>query len=213
MSQSATESQGQESGNQGGTGTGQESGTGTEGQGQESGQQDGQFDLNTIQDPAVRAYLEKVQKDAQAARSEAAKYRTERNQHQSEAERLRQANESEADRIARESTERQERLEALERENRELRVGTAITNAAAEAKAFNPALVATMLDAKVVLDDKGQPTNLKDLLRDLRTSDPYLFKRTDNDAGAGTGQHQAPTGSMNDLIRGQVAARRGRPTS
>lgn len=214
MSQSATEGKtGQESGANG-TQTGQESDQGAGQAGQESGAQGGQeFDLSTIQDPAVKAYLEKVQKDAKEARDEAARYRTERNTHQSEAEKLRLAAESDQDRITREATERQERMEALEKENRALKVGTAIQAAATEAKAFNPALVATMLDSKVDLDDKGAPTNLKDLLKDLRQSDPYLFKRAANDAGEGAGQESEPTGNMNDVIRGQVAARRGRSSS
>jgi hypothetical protein len=205
-----TQSQGQESG-QGGT-QGQESGS----QGQ-SGQQDQQgnqgIDLNTIQDPAVKAYLEKVQKDAQEARQEAARYRTERNNFQQQVQTFQQQNESEQERATREAAERQERLEALERENRDLKVGAAIRTAAEGAKAFNPALIASMLDGKVTLDDKGQPTNLQDLLKDLRQSDPYLFKRADANGGEGTGQEQAPTGTMNDVIRGQVAARRGRTTS
>lgn len=221
MSSSATEGgQGQESGTPNGTPQGQESGGAGAGQGQESGQQQGTqqqgqqgpegIDLNTIQDPAVRAYLETVQRQAQEARQEAARYRTERNTFQQQVQTFQQQNESDQERQQREAQEAAERLERLERENRELRVGTAITAAATEAKAFNPALVAQMLDAKVTLDDKGNPSNLQDLLRDLRQSDPYLFKRSDANGGEGTGQEGQPTGNMNDVIRGQIAARRGR---
>ena len=161
----------------------------------------------------MRAYLEKVQRQAREAREEAARYRTERNGLQQQVQTFQQQNETEQERANREAAERQERLEALERENRDLRVGSAIRAAAESAKAFNPALIVSMLDSKVTLDDKGQPTNLQDLLKDLRQSDPYLFKRADANGGEGTGEQQAPTGSMNDLIRGQVAARRGRTTS
>lgn len=221
MSQQATEQggQGQESGTQQGAGTqgaGQEPPQGG-GQSQEGGQQQqgqqqqtGEFDLSTIQDPALRAYLEKVQKDAQEARQEAARYRTERNTYQQQAQTFQRQNETEQERQQREAQEAQERLERLERENRELRVGTALQAAATQAHAFNPALVASMLDAKVTLDDKGNPVNVQDLLKDLRQSDPYLFKRTDANGGEGTGQQGQPTGNMNDVIRGQIAARRGR---
>lgn len=213
MSNTATEgTQGQEPGTPTGTPTGQEP-QGSGSQGQEPGSQgspSGEFDLNTIQDPALRAYLEKVQKDAQEARQEAARYRTERNTFQQQATTLQQAQETEQERQQREAQEAKARMEQLERENRDLKVGTAIQAAAAKAQAFNPVLVAGMLDAKVNLDEQGNPTNLQDLLKDLRQSDPYLFKRADANGGEGTGQQAEPTGSMNDIIRGQVAARRGR---
>lgn len=217
MSTSSTEggAQGQESGtaNQG---TGQESTQGVQGgQGQESGTQgnqgqDGQFDFSTIQDPAMRAWAEKVDKDAREARAEAARYRTERNQFQTEAQTLRQQNETDAERQQREAQERQERLERLEQENRTLKVGSAIQKAAQDAKAFNPALISSMLDSRVTLDDQGNPTNLQDLLRELRQSDPYLFKRADANGGDGGGQEGQPTGSMNDVIRAAARARQGR---
>ena len=213
MSQSATEGNtGQESGANG-TQTGQESSQGAGQAGQESDTQGASgFDVNTIQDPAVKAYLETVQRQAQEARNEAAKYRTERNTFQSQITETQRQNESYQDRVTRENTERQERLETLERENRELKVGTAIQAAAADAKAINPAVVARMLDDKVTLDDKGNPTNLQDLVKGLRQSDPYLFKRTRNDAGEGAGQESEPVGNMNDFIRGAARARQGRTT-
>lgn len=214
MSNNATESQGQEPG-QSGTPEGQESGGGA-GQGQEPGQQGNQqgpegVDLSTIQDPAVKAYLEKIQKDAEEARREAARYRTERNTFQQQAQEYQRQNETDQERQQREAQEAKERLEQLERENRDLKVGTALQQAAEKAKAFNPATVAGLLNARVQLDDKGTPTNLQDLLTELRQSDPYLFRRTNADAGEGNeGEGNAPAGGMNDFIRGQVAARRGR---
>lgn len=215
MSTSSTEggAQGQESGtaNQG---TGQESTQGQGSQGQESGtQESGDFDFSTIQDPAMRAWAEKVDKDAREARQEAARYRTERNQAVQQVTTLTQQNETDAERQQREAQERQERLDALERENRTLKVGTAIQEAANAAKAYNPALIASMLDARVTLDDQGAPTNLQDLLRDLRQSDPYLFKRANGDAGEGNGQEGQPTGTMNDVIRSAVRSRQGRTTT
>lgn len=218
MSTNSTEggNQGQESGTAT-QGTGQESPQGVQGgQGQESGtqeqqgQQDGTPDLTAITDPNLRAWVEAQARQAAEARQEAARYRTERNTYQQQAQTLQQQNETEQDRITREANERQERLDALERENRDLKVGAAIQTAATDAKAFNPALVARMLDAQVTLDDKGQPNNLQDLLKDLRQSDPYLFKRADANAGEGGGQQGQPTASMNDVIRNAARARQGR---
>lgn len=215
MSNTATEGQGQEPNASTGTPEGQEP-QGAAGQGQEPAQQSStegqQFDLATITDPNVRAYVETQQRQAREAREEAARFRTERKTLADQVQTYRQQSETEQDRQAREAQEAAERLSTLERENRELRVGTALTAAATEAKAFNPALIVSMLDAKVVLDEKGQPTNLKDLLADLRKSDPYLFKRAESNGGEGTGHNEAPTGTMNDTIRNQVAARRGRPS-
>lgn len=229
MADNANGGTGQESGNQnGGQGTGQEpnqgGSTGQESgnqganqsqQGQQAGQQgqEQQFSLESITDPAVRAYVEAQQRQAQEARQEAARYRTERNQFSEQVQTFQRQNETDQDRQQREAQEAKERMETLERENRELKVGGAIRTAAEGAKAFNPGLIASMLGAKVTLDDQGNPTNLQDLLKDLRQSDPYLFKRADQNGGEGTGQQGQPTGSMNDLIRGQVAARRGRTTS
>lgn len=183
--------------------------------GQASGSGD-QFDLSTITDPAVREYVEGVRKSAEEARNQAARYRTERNQTRDQFQQFQQQHETAEQRADRERQERdqqstaeRERLETLERENRTLRVTGAIQAAATQA--FNPALVASMLAERVTLDDQGQPTNVQDLVAGLRQSDPYLFKRTGADAGQGNGDGGSPTpDDMNSIIRGQVAARKGR---
>lgn len=220
MSTPATEP-GQEPGQQAGSGQGQapaangnqgQEPTGGQGQGQAPGQGNAEFDLNTIQDPALRAYLEKVQKDAKEAREEAAKYRTERNAFQAQVTEHQRANETAEQAAQREAQERQERLDALERENRALKVDTAIRKAAEDAKAFNPETVVGLLSAKVTLDDQGKPQNIADLLKALRESDAYLFRRTRTaDAGEGGEPGSEPTGNMNDRIRDM--ARRGRATT
>lgn len=215
MSSSAPEGgQGQEPGTNGAGGQGQEPQGGQNGnQGQEPGAsgQEAPFDFTTIQDPAMRAWAEKVDRDAKEAREQAARYRTERNTLQTQVSEYQRANETAEQAAQREAQERQERMEALERENRDLKVGTAIRTAAEGAKAFNPNLVAEMLQGKVTLGEDGQPANLKDLLADLRKSDPYLFKRAQADGGEGNGSGAAPTptGNMNDMIRGAARARRG----
>lgn len=200
------------------TGAAEKNGT----SGQESGEQNGksgqepgaeqekpaQFDPSTIEDPAVKAWAEKVQKDAEEARKEAAKHRVALRDRETEIQRQ---NETEAQRQEREATERQERMDALEKENRDLKVNGAVHKAATDAKAHNPATVLGIIGPKVELDDQGNPKNLPQLLTDLRKSDPYLFKAGKADAGEGTGNDGAPTGGgMNDLIRRSVNARKGR---
>jgi hypothetical protein len=217
MSQGSTEqgTQGQESGTEQGQNgsTGQESGT-EGGQGQESGtqQETGTPDLTSITDPVLRGWVEQQAQQAAEARREAARYRTERNTLQTKVTEAQRASETEQQRVERENQERQDRLDALERENRDLKVGSAIRDAAKDARAHNPQRVVDLLNAKVELDDEGKPKNLQDLLKDLRKSDPYLFKRAGSqDAGEGNGDDGAPTGTINDTIRGM--ARRGRSTT
>lgn len=221
MSQGANEP-GQEPGQQAAGGQGQEppaTGTqqgqepgGQQGQGQEPGTQQGdQIDLNTVQDPALRAYLEKVQKDAKEAREEAARYRTERNTLQQAEQERQRANETEAQRLERERQEQAQETDRLRRENEDLRKGTAVREAAERAKALNPSTVYALIRDKVTLDDQGKPNNVDALLKDLRKTDAYLFARGANaDAGEGNGDESAPGGSMNDRIRD--LARRGRVT-
>lgn len=221
--------QGQASGNQQGGTTGQEPGA-EAGQGQASDQQQGQnqgqqqdqgqqgqgqgaqqFDLSTIQDPALRGFLEQQQRQLSEVRQEAARYRTERNTLQGQVQEFQRQNETAEQAAQREAQERQARLEELEQENRTLKVNTRVETAAKEAKAHNPATVVRMLAPQVELDDKGEPKNLQALLDSLRESDPYLFKRTRTNGGEGNGDEDGPDGDgdMNSLIRRQVAARRG----
>lgn len=222
---------GQESGSQTGGNQGQAPGA-QQGQGQapeaqqqgnQQGQQGGQggsgdqFDPSTIQDPAIRAYLEGVQRSAEEARQQAARYRTERNTVQTQFQQFQQQHETDEQRAQRERQERdqqaqqeRERVETLERENRNLRIAGTVLTAATSARAHNPATVQAMIQDKVTLDEKGQPTNLDALLTGLRESDPYLFKRAAADAGSGSGEGSSAPTDMNDLIRGAWHARQGR---
>lgn len=216
-----------QSGQTGGEGQAPPAGQGQEGQapeGQQGNQDQGtesqggsgdQFDLSTITDPAVRAHLEGIQRSAEEARAQAARYRTERNTYRDQFTTLQQQHETAEQRATREQQERdqaaateRERLSTLEDENRRLRAGAAIQ--AAATGAHNPDVVARMIAGQVTYDDQGQPTNVQDLVANLRQSDPYLFRRTSADAGTGGGEGSAPPATMNDLIRGQVAARKGR---
>jgi hypothetical protein len=206
------------------SGTGQAPTAETPGQGQDpagqpdqqQAQQQGQtgqapgdpqpFDPSTIQDPAVRAWVERQEAELRRARQEAAQFRTERGTLQEQVQQFQRAQETDAERVQREAQERQQRIQTLEQEVRTLRVGTALTTAATTAGAHNPARVAALLDRDVETDAEGKPTNVDAILRALQRSDPYLFRTqpAGADAGRGNRREAAPTGApdINAAIRG-----------
>lgn len=200
--------------------TGQQGQTGGE-HGQEPGQNanttdatnlegtDAEAYLESIQDPNLKAYLKRMAKDTRESRQEAANYRTKYQTALQERDTLARQNETDAERIQREQQEAEQERERLRQENRDLKVGTALTAAVTKANAYNPDTVTALLNARVELDDDGKPTNVDDLVADLKRTDPYLFRRESADAGAGSGGTggQAATG-MNDFIRGTAKAGR-----
>lgn len=201
------------------TETGQEPGQGTNGTGQEppagqQGQEPGQgqpangaeFDLSKVEDPGLKAYLEKLSSDTQEARQEAARYRTELRTAQQAAQEAARANESAEQRAERERQEREQETERLRAENRDLKVGTVVRDQAAKANALNPTAVYALIKDRVTVDDDGKPTNVDALLTELKRTDAYLFKRTTADAGEGAGAGSGPASTMNDQIR-QMAGR------
>lgn len=224
MSQASTEGTGAQAGNGTATGTGAQA-DGTAGTGAQADQGNGtgsgsgdQIDVESITDPALKAYVLKVQKSAEDARREAAERRTGLATLQTQFDQFRTEHETadqaaqraETERAAKAQTEAL-RLTELERENRDLKVSGVVREAASTAKAFNPARVAELIGAKVALDDKGQPKpeSVTEQINALRQSDPYLFKRTSSDAGRGNGNGEgsASTTDMNSVIR--AAAGRG----
>lgn len=162
------------------------------------------FDPSSIEDPAIRAVVERITKDAEEARREAARYRTEARTFQEQITERQRQDETAEQTAARLQQESQDRLAALEEENRSLKVGSVVREKASAARAFNPAVVLTMIDKDIQVDEKGNPTNVDALLADLKTSDPYLFQRqhsgADGGAGGGAG-NGAPVTGVNDLIR------------
>lgn len=170
------------------------------------------FDPATIQDPALRAWAETQAAELARARGEAAQFRTERAAAQQQVQQFQRQNETAEQQAQRESAERDARYAALEQENRSLKVGTAVQGAAATAKAFNPSLVADMLQGRVELDAEGKPSNVAALLAALKASDPYLFAVTpqSGDAGAGRGTGSAPgPSSAGESINAALRSRGG----
>ena len=203
----------------GAAGAGQESTQGSQQQGQESAandqqgaagqepgtQQDGQFDLSTITDPAVKSYVEKQIAQAAEARREAAKYRTTAQEAAAKVQEYQQANETAEQKAEREAQEHQQRLATLEAENKALKIGGQWTTAATAAKALDPAALLVMVGGadKIELDENGKAANLDALLKDARQQYPWAFARAANsDAGAGGDGASGPAaGGMNDFIR------------
>lgn len=173
-------------------------------QGQEPGGNADQenFDPEAIEDPAVKAYVQALQAKASKAGKEAARYRTERNGLQEEVTKHQRAGESAEEQAERERQERDQAVKQLQDENRDLKVGATVRDEAAKAKAHNPARVWSLIQDQVEVDDDGKPANVSDLLADLKRTDPYLFRRTEGDAGAGSDRDQStPPADMNDAIR------------
>jgi hypothetical protein len=203
----------------GAAGAGQESTQGDQQQGQESAandqqgaqgqepgtQQDGQFDLSTITDPAVKSYVEKQIAQAAEARREAAGYRTKAQEAAAKVTEYQQANETAEQKAEREREEAAQEREALRAENKALKIGGQWTTAAAAAKALDPAALLVMVGGadKITLDDEGKASNLDDLLKDARKNYPWAFARAANaDAGdGGQGASGPAAGGMNDFIR------------
>lgn len=216
-----------DNGNQGNGSQGQEPGTGTQGQGQEpasqQGQQQGnqgqepgaqdgqgQADISTMSEADLRVYAAKVQKDAEEARREAAKHRTTATSAQAKVQEYERNQMSEAQKAQADLEAATAKAQELETQVRDLRVGSVVRDALSQAGALNPATAQKVLDsAAVKLDANGNPTedSVKAAIQALKTSDPYLFKRTAT-ADAGAGQHNgSPEGgsSINDMIRGRAS--------
>lgn len=183
---------------------GQQGDAGTEGQEPQGSGAPQKFDVSKIEDPDLRAVVEKIAKDAEEARREAARYRTERTTLQGKVTEYERQNETAEQAAARQAEETAARLEALAAENRSLKVDSVVRDAATKARAFNPATVRNLIDSRVELDEDGNPTNIDDLVKALKESDPYLFRKEPRgaDGGSGSGQQQRPAGgSINDNIR------------
>lgn len=188
MSQNATE--GQEPNGANGDQGQEPNATGT--QGQEPGDQQntgadngGQIDVEKIEDPALRAFVISQQKAAEEARRDAAKHRTRANALETEKTEFERLSETADQTAQRERAEADAERERLRQEVRELKVGAKVRSAAEAAKAFDPDVVMVMIGDKVTLNDNGDPTNVPELLAELRTDKPFLFKRTTTNAGDG----------------------------
>jgi hypothetical protein len=179
-----------QAGDQQGSGQGQAPPAG--GQGQAPGQQGQQVDgvqaiLNRIPDPDARGYIERQLRDLADARREAGDYRTRLRDAEDKVTQYERGKLSDQQRLEAErddwKTKAEDALNKLAQRDRM----DAVTTAAGKANAINPATVARMIAGQVEVDKDGKPTNLDALITELKRTDAYLFRRTDADAGAGSG--------------------------
>jgi hypothetical protein len=107
------------------------------------------------------------------------------------------------------------RLEALEKDNqlkgaaiRERDAKDATRDAAKKAGAPDGDLIYRVIKSDLEYDDDGKPTNLKDLIADLKQTTPHLFKPESKRIDGGSGNGSKPgKDDMNSMIR--IAAGRG----
>jgi len=226
-----------DNGNQGNGSQGQEPGTGPQGQGQEpasqQGQQNasqqgqepggdqggagnGQADISKMSPEELATYAAKLQKDAQEARQEAAKYRTSHQEAQNKLTEAERAKMSEQEKVQADLEAAQGQLSTLQEENTGLKAqvedltkGVSLREALAQAGAINPQTaykVGTWSDVKLKDDGTVDPDTFKAAVNKLRETDPYLFRRgASADAGAGVGNGSPEGGSsINDFVRGKA---------
>lgn len=184
-------------------GQGQEPGTQGGPQGQEpAGKGQGPtFDLSKIADEDARAYVARQLADLAEARREAASYRTTARDLQTKVDEHERSKMTEVEKAKADAQAAQDRAAALEKALAERNVGDEVEKAALAADALNPRAVLAMIKEKVQVGKDGKPTNLAELIKDLKASDPYMFKRTTADAGAGSGQANGANADMNTAIR------------
>lgn len=100
-----------------------------------------------------------------------------------------------------------DRLESIIGRLKERGGRDAVRDAATKAGSPKPDLVYRLVRADLAFDDDGEPTNVDDLIRELKGEDPDLFKKPAGsaDAGKGRGGREGVTG---DWVRDGLAARR-----
>lgn len=200
-----TQGQGQEPGQQQGQQTGQEP-SGQQGQ-QQSGGNQGPADVSAMSPDELRTYAETLQRQAQEARQEAARYRTQLTPLQQQVQEAERARMTEAERVQADLEAERTRATELETQLRDLQVGTVLQTALTQAGALNAATAMKVMGTDLERDANGapKPEAVQAAITALKQSDPYLFRRTAS-ADAGAGQGGAPEGgvSINDFVRGRT---------
>lgn len=125
----------------------------------------------------------------------------ERDGHKREADGLKEASKSEADKLA-------DRLTALEAENGALKtaqqtaiIRDAVADAARQEGAVYPDDIYKLLDSAAIEVEDGKVKNAAKLVTALKTSRPALFGNSSADGNKGRQQQGADGGDMNTLLR------------
>jgi len=90
----------------------------------------------------------------------------------------------------------EERAAALESQLRAVNARTAMAEAASKANALDPAAIARMGLDDLDFDDDGEPTNISQVIAQLRRDHPRLFQAAPGD---GDGGRRGPGANENDM--------------
>lgn len=110
-------------------------------------------------------------------RKEAAQYRTELRKAEAELQARKEAEMSEAERLAKRAEDAEKAAQAAADRIKAANLKAAVVQAATDA-GISPDLAAPLVKDSVEFDEDGEPTNVTDLLKGLAESHPELVKRT-----------------------------------
>lgn len=150
--------------------------------------------------PEARRYIDELQRTARG-HSKAARAA------QEELEELKGAKLTESERTAARIAKLEKENLDLKQANRTQAIRVAFSSAGRVANALNPDRLWRLIDPTAIdFDDQGNVVNAEDLVADLKRSDPYLFQNRQGGGSADAGRTPAPKqGSgfdMNRILRG-----------
>lgn len=135
-----------------------------------------------------------VQDEIKAARKEAATYRTKVKTYED-------AQKTEAEKQAEALEAANSRTATLLARVRDLTAQSAVTEAAREAGAIEPALIYRAVRGDLEYDDDGNPTNVAAVLADLQKTAPSVFRAAGGSGDGGRGNGQGTKQDLNALVR------------
>lgn len=146
------------------------------------------------------------------ARKEAAKHRTDLRRFQQADEQRKNAELTEAQRLAKQVEELTGQIGTYQRRERDYALRDAIAEAVADERfghqlVASPQRVIRLLDAEAVQWDGDRPTNVRGLLARMIETDGYLFQpkpRRPGSGDGGAGGDRRPAADMNHLLRQAV---------
>ena len=142
--------------------------------------------------------------DLKRARAEAAKYRTQLRKYEQEAEERKQAEMTEAEKVAERARQLEEREKAFTQQQREFAARTSVIEEARKAGfKVSPERVFALVRDGIAFDDDGKPTNAAAVVAQLASDEPGLIgavngSATNPDRQKGSGLTAAQIAGMSD---------------
>ena len=149
----------------------------------------------TGQEPNEGLSLAATQAELTKARQEAAKYRTERNAFEADLKKRQEAEMTEGERLKARATELETQATQAANELRQERANRMVEREARKLSIIDEETALALVQHKIEYDDKGQPTNVTELLTALAKDKPFLV--TQPGAGAGAGARQPAASAAN----------------